>query len=108
MQDQVLRDHALTQVGVTIAPGIVEALGLTRKLGEEIELVLAGGQKIKGRELVLPSVTVAGRTEKDVPAAAVKVSEVGIDGLLGQSFLKRFVYTIDESKKQRLILRPRP
>lgn len=91
----------------TIAPGIVEALGLAGKLGEEIELVLAGGRKIKGRELVLPSLTVAGRTERDVSAAAVKVSEVGVDGLLGQSFLKRFVYTIDESKEQRLILRPR-
>jgi len=92
----------------TIAPGIVDALGLTGKLGDEIELVLAGGRKIKGRELVLPSVTVVRRTEKNVAAAAVKVSEVGVDGLLGQSFLKRFVYTIDETKKQKLILRPRP
>ena len=31
-----------------------------------------------------------------------------VDGLLGQSFLKRFIYTIDETKKQKLILRPRP
>jgi hypothetical protein len=92
----------------TLAPGIVDALGLTGKLGDEIELVLAGGRKIKGREFVLPSVTVARRTEKDVAAAAVKVSEVGVDGLLGQSFLKRFIYTIDETKKQKLILKPRP
>ncbi len=92
----------------TLAPGIVDALGLTGKLGREIELVLAGGRKIKGREFVLPSVTFARRTEKDVAAAAVKVSEVGVDGLLGQSFLKRFIYTIDETKEQKLILRPRP
>jgi len=38
----------------------------------------------------------------------VKVSDVGVDGLLGQSFLKRFVYTIDESREEKLILRPRP
>ncbi len=92
----------------TLSPGIVEALGLTGKLGDEIELVLAGGLKIKGREFVLPSVSVVRRTEKNVAAAAVKVSEVGVDGLLGQSFLKRFIYTIDETKKQKLILRPRP
>jgi hypothetical protein len=32
---------------------------------------------------------------------------VGIDGLLGQSFLKRFVYTVDESRPGKLMLVPR-
>lgn len=91
----------------TIGPGMVEALGFSGKLGEEVELNLAGGVKTKGRELTLPSIEVSGTTERDVPAAAVKVSDVGVDGLLGQSFLKRFVYTIDESKKTKLILRRR-
>ena len=89
----------------TVAPGLVAALGIA--LGDETEFSLAGGKKVKGRQIVLPSVTVGKVTEKDVDAAAVKVSDVGVDGLLGQSFLKRFVYAIDESRKGKLILRPR-
>jgi hypothetical protein len=92
----------------TIGPGLVEALGLSGTLGNEIELVLAGGLKTKGRELTLPRIEVAGADERDIPAAAVRVSDVGVDGLLGQSFLKRFVYTIDESRTPKLILTPRP
>ena len=89
----------------TVAPGLVAALGIA--LGDETEFRLAGGKKVKGRQIVLPSVAVGKVTEKDVDAAAVKVSDVGVDGLLGQSFLKRFVYAIDESRKGKLILRPR-
>ncbi|MHC4249665.1 MAG: retropepsin-like aspartic protease [Planctomycetota bacterium] len=92
----------------TFAPGMVDALGLSGKLGDEVELVLAGGMRTKGREITLPRIEVSGADERDVPAAAVKVSDVGVDGLLGQSFLKRFVYTIDESKEAKLILKPRP
>ncbi len=92
----------------TIGPGLVEALGLSAALGDEVELVLAGGLKTKGRELTLPRIEVAGADERDIAAAAVKVSDVGVDGLLGQSFLKRFVYTIDESRSAKLILKPRP
>lgn len=91
----------------TIGPGMVDALGLSGELGDEIELVLAGGLKTKGRELTLPRIEVSGADERDIAAAAVKVSDVGIDGLLGQSFLKRFVYTIDESTEAKLILRRR-
>ena len=92
----------------TIAPGMVDALGLSEKLGDEIELTLAGGMKTKGREITLPRIEVSGVDERDVSAAAVKVSDVGVDGLLGQSFLKRFVYTIDETSEAKLILKPRP
>ncbi len=99
---------AVVARGAVAMPGMVDALGLSGKLGDEVELILAGGIKTKGREFVLPRVEVSGADERDIPAAAVKVSDVGIDGLLGQSFLKRFVYTIDESKEAKLILKPRP
>jgi clan AA aspartic protease (TIGR02281 family) len=92
----------------TIGPGLIDALGLSGELGDEVELVLAGGMRTKGREITLPRIEVSGVDERDVPAAAVKVSDIGVDGLLGQSFLKRFVYTIDESKEAKLILTPRP
>lgn len=83
---------------------LIEAAGLTGRLGEERTLTLAGGQRIRGRGLELPSLTVVGQREAKVAASAVPVSEVGIDGLLGQSFLKRFVYTIDEGRQPKLIL----
>lgn len=92
----------------TIAPGLIKAMGLSDKLGEEIELSVAGGGKTKGRRVVLPNIKIAGVNERDIAAAMVNESEIGIDGLLGQSFLKRFVYTIDETKQPKLILRKKP
>lgn len=89
---------------ICLSAEVIEALGLSGGLGEEKTLILAGGQRIQGRGLELPSITVAGVTEAKVAASAVPVSDVGIDGLLGQSFLKRFVYTIDERKPEKLIL----
>jgi clan AA aspartic protease (TIGR02281 family) len=89
-------------------PGeIISALGLTGSLGEESTLTLAGGQKIRGRSIVLPRVAVGGQEGTDVAGSAVPASEVGIDGLLGQSFLKHFVYTVDERRPGKLILVPR-
>lgn len=83
---------------------LVEVLGLTDKLGDEIEFSLAGAKRTKGRACVLPRLAVAGVTVRDLAAATGRTSEVGVDGLLGQSFLKRFVYMIDETKDPPLIL----
>jgi clan AA aspartic protease (TIGR02281 family) len=86
---------------------IIDALGLTGSLGEESSLTLAGGQKLRGRSVRLPRLATAGMAATDVAASAIPASEVGIDGLLGQSFLKRFVYTVDESRPGKLMLVPR-
>jgi clan AA aspartic protease (TIGR02281 family) len=91
----------------TVSREMVDALGLADKIGVETKLVLAGGKKIKGNRFEFPDITVAGQKEKDVTGVVVPVSEPGIDGLLGQSFLKRFVYTIDEDSRIKLRLRPR-
>ncbi len=97
-----------TGAQVVCLPGeIIEALGLAGGLGEETTLTLAGGQKLRGRSVVLPRVAAAGMACADVAGSAVPAAEVGIDGLLGQSFLKRFVYTIDERKPGKLILTAR-
>jgi predicted aspartyl protease len=87
---------------------LVDALGLAGALGEESTLILAGGQKMRGRSLELPRVAVAGLAATGVAGSAIPPSEVGIDGLLGQSFLKRFRYTIDEGRPEKLLLTPRP
>ncbi len=88
----------------SLSPELVGALGLNDRLGEEASFVLAGGARLRGRTVDLPSVTVSGATAKAVPAVVIAVSEVGIDGLLGQSFLKGFTYTVDERRPEKLIL----
>jgi hypothetical protein len=50
---------------------------------------------------------VGDQVQTNVPASAVRPSDVGIDGLLGQSFLKAFVYTIDERSPAKLLLKRR-
>jgi predicted aspartyl protease len=91
----------------TISREMVDALGLADRIGEQTKLVLAGGEKIQGNRFTFPEITASGHTEREITGVVVKPSDIGIDGLLGQSFLKRFVYTIDETKMNRLILRPR-
>lgn len=92
---------------VCLPEELVDALGLGTALGEASTLSLAGGQKTRGRSITWPSVEVAGRRAEAVAGAAVPASEVGIDGLLGQSFLRRFVTTLDASADAKLLLQPR-
>jgi clan AA aspartic protease (TIGR02281 family) len=92
---------------VCLPAELIAALGLTGSLGEETTLTLAGGQKLRGRTIVLPRLAVGDKAATAVAGSAVPASEVGIDGLLGQSFLKHFVYTIDEARPGKLILAPR-
>ncbi|WP_005037350.1 retropepsin-like aspartic protease [Holophaga foetida] len=89
---------------VCLSTEIIVAAGCEGFLGRESTLVLAGGQKIRGRQLDFPAVTVKGMTEQSVAGSAIPASEVGIDGLLGQSFLRRFVYTLDSGKAEPLTL----
>jgi predicted aspartyl protease len=83
---------------------IVDALGLSGSLGEEVKIVGVGGSKVNGRRFEIPQLSVAGVSEAGILAAAVAPSSVGLDGLLGQTFLKRFVYTIDERRPEKLLL----
>lgn len=92
---------------VCLPSELIEALGLTGTLGEEVTHTLAGGQKTRGRSLTFPRVAAAGMAAAEVAGSVLPASEVGIDGLLGQSFLKRFVYTIDEGRPGKLILAER-
>ncbi len=88
-----------------ISPELAGVLGLP--LGEEAVFVLAGGATLRGKTLTLPTVAVGGVTARDVSAVVFPATEVGIDGLLGQSFLKRFTYTVDERTSEKLLLKPR-
>ena len=91
---------------ITIPIEIVDALGLAGTLGDETELSLAGGVIQKGRKLTLPSVTVGGHTVADTDAVVLPDNTIGIDGLLGRSFLKHFTMTISGGRTPTLILKP--
>lgn len=86
---------------------LVEAAGMAGVQSEAVSLVVVGGLRLQGRQFRIPQLTVAGQAQRDVSASAVRPAEVGLDGLLGQSFLKAFVYTIDERTPGKLILTPR-
>jgi hypothetical protein len=90
---------------VTVPLEIVEVLGLTDKLGEEVNLTLAGGIRTKGRKLIIPEISVFGKTARSVEAVALAPSEAGIDGLLGHTFLNCFNYRIDKTHDPKLILK---
>ncbi|WP_306589809.1 retropepsin-like aspartic protease [Geothrix sp. 21YS21S-4] len=83
---------------------MLDALDLGRSLGRETSLSVIGGLRVKGLSCRIPQLTVAGQTLTEVAASVVPPAEVGVDGLLGQSFLKAFVYTIDEKAPTKLIL----
>lgn len=93
---------------VTVAPEVLEAAGISLVAGEDTTFVVVGGQRIGGRAVRLPQLTVAGQSQADLPATAVRPCQVGVDGLLGQGFLKGFVYTVDEGKPEKLVLVRRP
>jgi clan AA aspartic protease (TIGR02281 family) len=80
---------------VTITPEIVRALGYENLVGEETEHSIAGGYTAKGRRITLPELSVAGFKSQNVNAAVLNESSVGIDGLLGISFLKDYKIMID-------------
>ena len=95
---------------VTVSPELVEALGLTGRTGEVIEVSLAGGLRTKGPRLTLPAITVQGLEALDVDAVVLAESTPGVDGLLGMSFLGRFDFELAAAGgtgPRSLLLRPK-
>jgi len=92
---------------VSLSPEIADVLGLSEKLGDEIETLVAGGMTVKGRSVDIPWITVAGQTAKNIQGIILSSSKPGIDGLLGRSFLKRFILDIDDEREPKVILRAR-
>ena len=80
---------------VTLSEDLVRALGLQARLGVAETIRGVGGGKVQGRTFTLPRITVLGRSADAVEASVLlKPEGVGIDGLLGQSFLKAFRLSI--------------
>jgi len=90
--------HFIVDTGanyVSLTPEMVEVLGLKERLGEVTDLRLAAGKTAWGQKIVYPYISVLGMEEQDVPGIAIPEKKVGIDGLLGRSFLNRFVVCFD-------------
>jgi clan AA aspartic protease (TIGR02281 family) len=92
---------------VSLSPEMADVLGLSEKLGDEIETLVAGGMTVKGRSVDIPWIIVAGQTAKNIQGIILSSSKPGIDGLLGRSFLKRFILDIDDEREPKVLLRAR-
>lgn len=102
--------HFIVDTGanhVSLTPEMVEVLGLKERLGEVTDLKLAAGKTAWGRKIMYPSISVLGMEEQDVSGIAVPEKKVGIDGLLGRSFLKRFVVCFDYEQEPMIQLTPK-
>jgi len=84
---------------VCLPQELVAALGLEGAQGAERPLVLAGGLRIQGRQLELPELTAGSRTVAKVAASVIPATRVGVDGLLGQSFLRRISWTLEPGRE---------
>ena len=102
--------HFIVDTGanyVSITPDMVEVLGLKKRLGEVTDLRLAAGKTAWGQKIVYPYLSVLGMEEQDVPGIVIPEKQVGIDGLLGRSFLKRFVVCFDYEQGPKIQLTPK-
>lgn len=102
--------HFIVDTGanhVSLTPEMVEVLGLEDRLNEVTELKLAAGKTAWGQKIVYPYISVLGIEEQNVPGIAIPEKNVGIDGLLGRSFLKRFVVCFDFEQGPQIQLTPK-
>ena len=102
--------HFIVDTGanyVSLTPEMVEVLGLKERLGEVTDLRLAAGKSAWGQKIVFPYISVLEMEEQDVPGIVIPENKVGIDGLLGRSFLKRFVVCFDYELEPKIQLTPK-
>ncbi|MGD8292936.1 MAG: retroviral-like aspartic protease family protein [Desulfobacterales bacterium] len=102
--------HFIVDTGanyVSLTPVMVEVLGLKDNLGNVTNLNLAAGKTAWGQKIVYPHISVLGMEEQNVPGIAIPEKSVGIDGLLGRSFLKRFVVCFDFEQGPQIQLTPK-
>jgi predicted aspartyl protease len=91
---------------VTITPELADVLGITKHIGEEIELSLPAGIRVKAPQLVIPCISLYGMETDYVKAVVLKETLVGVDGCLGLSFLNRFDFSIEKGREPQLLLKP--
>jgi predicted aspartyl protease len=93
---------------VTISPEMVTALGWEDRKGKPITVTLAGGVREQLHLMNLEEVEVLGHKSMNVEGMIQGASGYGIDGLLGQSFLKGFTLQTDTTQTPQFSLTPKP
>lgn len=98
--NNVLEADMLVDTGAAltiISQSAAQKLGLDYKaVKEEVELTGVGGKSVKAKYIILNSVKVHEAEVKDVEAAIVEDGIlIGLDGFLGMSFLKNFLFSLD-------------
>ncbi|MCB9772380.1 MAG: clan AA aspartic protease [Candidatus Omnitrophica bacterium] len=82
-------------------------LGYNLNKADRIQAKLADGKVVPGRVIILKELKVGGATATNIPAIVLEQTSGGnYDGLLGMSFLNKFIFQIDATKGE-LILQKR-
>jgi clan AA aspartic protease (TIGR02281 family) len=86
-----------------------QGTGLDLKPGYKTVVTLADGSQILARQITLDSLKVGEMEAEDVRAIVLKGNKGvrGWDGLLGMSYLNRFVFKIDADNNKLILERPR-
>ncbi len=90
---------------ILLSADIARKLGISPLHGRIVHMQVADGRVVKSLQVYLKSVSVDGMEVRDV-AANVLLSDQGLnnwDGLLGMSYLKHFIFSIDAEKQQILL-----
>lgn len=74
----------------TLTPALVEALGWQEHVGDEVAVNLAGGITIKAPSLLIPQMEVLGREQQYIRGMVLPEHTLGVDGILGMSFLSAY------------------
>ena len=80
-----------------IPENVALRLGIdTDKIKQKVEMMLADGRRRKAKIVIIDSVKTGGAEAKNVEAAIIKSrASQHTDALLGMSFLKNFLFSID-------------
>ena len=84
-----------------ISPKVAAELGLEG--GSVVHAVLADGQQVDGRMIMLDSLAVGDSRVEKTPVVVLAAPGPGAEGLLGMSFLKNFMFQLDLANS-RLVL----
>ena len=84
---------------------MVEALGWSEYVGEEVEVALAAAVYVRAHRLLIPAISVQGLEADNVKGVMLKASRLGVDGSLGLSYLHRFDFKIEGGKPPSLVLK---
>ncbi|MGA2508130.1 MAG: retropepsin-like aspartic protease [Chitinispirillaceae bacterium] len=86
---------------VTLSRALAARLGINWRDGVKVTATLADGQSTAGYSVLLRSVAIGDFRAANVRAVVLdQPPEPGVDGLLGMSYLQRFVLRIDAANKK--------